>query len=211
MPVLACCPSCRFEAPLPDDDPGGCVACPKCGTEFEPTAAQPVETAVWVGTSTPPPRRDLNPLPTHADGSRVTVTAANAGKHLDWLKAEVVRFDAYVARQLEAVRQRRDELAATEAALVARTLRVSRDEAALAAERESLADRADVLRNSERDLERRLAEVDELEQQVRGELEEREAEVERQRRDIAEALANLRTRAPRTTTSDGLLDAGHCG
>ena len=112
MPVLACCPRCRFEAPLPDDDPGGRVACPKCGAEFEPAAAPTVESAVWVGSATPPPRRGLNPLPTHADGSPVTVTAANAGKHLDWLKAEVGRFDAYVARQLDAVRQRRDELAA---------------------------------------------------------------------------------------------------
>lgn len=210
MPVLACCPRCRFEAPLPDDDPGGRVACPKCGAEFEP-ALIPVGTAVWVDSATPPPRRGLNPLPTHADGAPVTVTAANAGKHLDWLKAEVARFDAYVARQLEAVRTRRDELAATEAALVARTLRVSRDEAALAAERESLAGRAEALLNSERDLERRLSEVDELEHQLRGELEGREAEVERQRRDVEAALAELRSRAPLTGTADGLLDAGHCG
>lgn len=238
MALLASCPKCRFEGSLPDDDPGGLIACPKCGTEFAPTSAAPPiilpdSPAVWVGAGpppavTPPPRRGLdprlapNPLPTTADGTPVEITAANAAKHLDWLRAEVGRFDAYVARQLALLRQQRDALAAAESAaadaLVARDLRASRaaaaleaDRAALAAERDELARRAEALERAERSLHRRLAEVDELEQQLRGELEEREAEVERQRRSLAEAVGELRARAPLTTSTDDLLGDGHCG
>jgi hypothetical protein len=217
MPVLASCPKCPFEGPLPDDDPGGMIACPKCGTEFVPAAALPSESpAVWVGagaspTATPPPRRGLNPLPTAATGKPVEVTAANAAKHLDWLRAEVARFDAYVARQLDAVRQQRDDLATAESNLVARTLQVTREKAALEADRETLVGRAAELDRAERALQRRTAEVDELEQLLRGELEEREAELDRQRRAVAESLAELRARAPHVTTTDHLLDAGHCG
>ncbi|MBN9522585.1 hypothetical protein J0H58_29370 [bacterium] len=50
-----------------------------------------------------------------------------------------------------------------------------------------------------------------MEQLLRGELEEREAEVERQRRAVAEALAELRARATLATSTDHILDAGHCG
>ncbi len=228
MAVLACCPKCRFEGSLPDDDPGGTIACPKCGTEFTPEVALSADApAVWVGGGTPPgvtppPRKGLNPLPTGADGKQVEITPSNAGKHLDWMKVEVARFDAYVARQMDGLRKRRDELAAAESAasnaLVARDLQSTRekatleaDRAALAAEREGLARRAEALDRTERSLQRRLAEVEELEQILRGELEEREAEVERQRRAVTEALAELRTRAPLTTTTDHILDAGHCG
>lgn len=238
MSLLASCPKCRFEGSLPDDDPGGLIACPKCGTEFAPTAAAPPVVfpdtpAVWVGAGpppavTPPPRRGLdprlapNPVPTGADGKPIEITSANAAKHLDWLRAEVGRFDAYVARQLAALRQQRDALAAAESAatdaLVTRDMQASRTSAeldaaraALAAERDELARRAESLERGERSLHRRLAEVDELEQQLRGELEEREAEVERQRRAVAEALGELRARAPLTTTTDDLLGVGHCG
>ncbi len=217
MPVLASCPNCRFEGPLPDDDPGGAIACPKCGTEFAPAAALPPESpAVWVGigalpTATPPPRRGLNPLPIGLDSKPVAVTAANAAKHLDWLRAEVARFDAYVARQLDAVRRQREELATAEANLVARTLQVTRERAALEADRETLVGRAEALERAERALQRRTAEVDELEQLLRGELEEREAELDHQRRAVAESLAELRVRAPHVATTDNLLDAGHCG
>lgn len=231
MAVLACCPKCRFEGSLPDDDPGGTIACPKCQTEFTPEVALSADApAVWVGAGapptvsvTPPPRKGLNPLPTGADGRPVEITSANAGKHLDWMKAEVARFDAYVARQMGLLRKRRDDLAAAESAaanaLVARDLQTSReqaaleaDRAALAAEREGLARRAEALDKSEKAVQRRLAEVEELEQELRGELEESEAELERQRRELAEALKELRTRAPISPTStDHLLDAGHCG
>lgn len=239
MPILASCPSCRFEGNLPDDDPGGLIACPKCKTEFEPTAAAPPaalpETpAVWVGAGAPPsvtpaPRRALdparvkaNPLPTGPDGKPIEITAANAGRYLDWLRAEVARFDGYVARQLAGLRQQRDALAAAESAaadaLVGRGLQTSRDQAeldadraALNAEREGLARRAEALDRGERALQRRMAEVEELEQMLRGELDEREAEVERQRRAVAEALTELRARAPLTTTTDDLLGDGHCG
>jgi DNA repair exonuclease SbcCD ATPase subunit len=163
-----------------------------------------------------------NPLPVRADGNPIEITSANAGKHLDWLRAEVGRFDAYVARQMEGLRRRRDELAAAESAaantLVARDLLSSRekaeleaDRASLAAERDGLARRAAELDRAERALQRRSVEVDELEQLLRGELEEREAEIERQRRSVGEALADLRVRAPLTTSTDDLLDAGHCG
>lgn len=231
MAVLACCPKCRFEGSLPDDDPGGTIACPKCQTEFTPEVALSADApAVWVGAGapptvgvTPPPRKGLNPLPTGADGQPVEITPSNAGKHLDWMKTEVARFDAYVARQMNLLRKRRDELSAAESAaanaLVARDLQSTReratleaDRAALAAEREGLARRAEALDRSEKAVQRRLAEVEELEQELRGELEEREAEVERQRRAVTEALAELRARAPLTPTStDYLLDAGHCG
>ncbi|MBN9522586.1 hypothetical protein J0H58_29375 [bacterium] len=178
MVVLVCCPKCRFEGALPDDDPGGTIACPKCGTEFAPGGALPADaTAVWVGTGappgvTPPPlRKGANPLPTGAAGRPVEITPSNAGKHLDWMKNEVARFDAYVARQLEVLRKRRDELAAAESAaanaLVARDLQGTRekaaleaDRAALAAEREGLTRRAEALDRAERSLQRRLAEVE---------------------------------------------------
>lgn len=240
MPVVASCPKCRFEGSLPDDDPGGLIACPTCGTEFAPTSAAPPVTnvpetpGVWVGagappTVTPPPRRTIdpprvapNPVPVGADGKPIEITSANAGKHLDWLRAEVGRFDAYVGRQMEGLRKRRDELAAAESAaanaLVARDLLSTRekaeleaDRASLAAERDGLGRRAAELDRTERALQHQLAEVEELEQLLRGELEEREAEIERQRRAVEEALRELRARAPLTTTTDDLLDPGHCG
>ena len=233
MPLLVSCPKCRFDGHLPDDDPGGVVACPTCGTAFAPRAALAPVTlssaladglSVWVGSDplpavTPPPSRGLrpellpgaNPLPPPGTPP-VEITAANAGAHLDWVRGEVRRFNGYVARQLDLLKKRREEVAALEsraaeafvtrdlgltrahADLAARAAALDRRDADLAAERAALATRADAVAREERALERQTAEVDELEQTLRGELEEREADIERQRRAVEEARRDLRSR-----------------
>jgi chromosome segregation ATPase len=159
----------------------------------------------------------------------VAITADNAAQHADWLRHEVSRFNAHVARQLELIRQSREDVAGLEAKaaanLVTREMDLNREKAELAArlagleqretelaeEREELARRAEKLDNMEAAIQRRLEEVDELEEQLRGELEAREADLERQRRTVEEALRELKARAPISSDPSNLLDSFHCG
>jgi hypothetical protein len=196
--------------------------------------------AVWVGSDlplppnvTPPPMRGLSPdLLAAAIPSMpppVAITEENAYQHVDWLRHEVARFNAHVARQLEVIRKSREDLAGHEAqaaaALVTREMELNRGRAELAAraaaldqtdselasEREQLARRAETLDRMEEAIQRRLEEVDELEEVLRGELESREAEIERQRKTVEEALRELKARAPVSSEPSDLLDSWHCG
>lgn len=249
MALLLTCPKCQLEGRLPDGDINGALACPRCGEKFSapgasappmPPREDPDGLSVWVGSDsplppnvTPPPMRGLSPdlLPGVIPAIRppVAITEENAYQHVDWIKHEVTRFNAHVARQLEVIRKSREDLASHEAqaaaALVTREMELNRGraelaargaaldqkEAELASEREGLARRAEALDRMEEAIQRRLEEVDELEEVLRGELEAREAEIERQRKTVEEALRELRSRAPVSSEPSNLLDSWHCG
>jgi signal transduction histidine kinase len=66
----------------------------------------------------------------------------------------------------------------------------------VSAERDNLARRAEELAKTERSLQLRLNEVEELEHTLRQELDEREVAVERQRRVLEDVAHELRTRTP---------------
>lgn len=253
MALLVSCPNCRLEGQLPDNNPGGLIGCPRCGSRFPPPAAEPPLSlpssvpdgfSVWVGpesppTVTPPPVRNLAALgrrgegPSQTAASPVAVTAENAALHLDWLRSETARFRGFVDAQLDALRKKREEIAALESrvsgALVTREMELSREkvdlaaraaaldrrDAELALERSALSRRTDEVERMEQAVQRRLAEVDELEQALRNELEGRAREVELQRREVDAALRELRTlrdqtAAPSNNPND-LLSAWHCG
>jgi hypothetical protein len=239
------------------------LTCRQCGVKFSPFAEAPAtptppaapvppliptvaaeSVGVWVGTglsaavdpvAVEPPRAappvvELQPAPplTLSD-----LTPETAAAHLDWLKAETDRFQAFVDRQLTALMKMREQVTAAEAKARADTVRreqalnrertvldarsadLARRETELAAtltrqgdelaaeldravatERDHLAKRADELALMEYSLQQRMAEVMEMEQTLRGELDLREAEVERQRREVEEVAYELRTRTP---------------
>jgi hypothetical protein len=240
MPLFISCPNCRSEGSLPDHAQG-VVRCPNCGQSFPVPAAGPPGTdsgngfSVWVGPDPPPPTAtptlapDANSLPSSPDGVPIPITAENAAAHLYWLQEEVRRFNGFVARQLENLRQQRAQIAAIEsqsaatfatrhmelnrglADLAARSEALDRREAELAEERAALGRRADEVQRMERAVQVRLEEIDELEQTLRGELEEREAETMRQRQAIDESLRELRARIPVPSEPASLLGSWHCG
>lgn len=212
MPVLITCPQCGLSGDLPDERLGTLVGCPQCKAEFPaqpsggagPQDDAPDGTAVWVGngaplTQTPPPARTLPPGLIAGRRMPPEVTPENAPSQLAWVRAEVARFEQYVAAQLDMLRGRREELARIESdaatAFVQREQELNRDRVALDARSAALDVRADELTRAEDALNRRLAEAAELEEGLRAELEEREAEVERERRAVDEAARAARKRA----------------
>lgn len=210
MPTLITCPKCGLRGDLPDDQIDAVIGCPQCQTEFPArnavTAPSLVDDqdglAVWVGkgappATTPPPRGTLSPGVISGRGLPEEITPANAGAHLAWLRQEVGRFQGYVQVQLDVLRQRREDMARVEseaeAGFLQREHELNRERAAQAARAEELSRREEQLALREEDLGRRLAEADELEQTLRAELEEREAEVERQWRAADEATRMARS------------------
>jgi hypothetical protein len=210
MPALITCPQCGLQGDLPDDRVGTLIGCPQCRAEFTarpaaPTGADGVrdDLAVWVGKGpspavTPPPGRPLPPGLVGGQGLPPEVTPENAPSHLAWVRAEVGRFQAFVADQLDQLRRRAEELARAEsevaAACVLREQELNRERAALDARAAALDLRTDDLTRAEEALHRRLTEVGELEEALRAELEAQEAEVARQRRAVAEAARLARGR-----------------
>lgn len=215
MPVKVSCPSCNNQGELPDDTPADAtLSCRACGTRFPAmTAPTPAPAAppavdpglgVWVGDDS----TVAAPLTVAAPP---VITAENAAAHLEWLQAEVQRFEAHVGRQLAVLQKFREQVVAFEnkarADAVVREQAAARDRAILdarardldareaeqmarlnqqaeelgaeldrqvAAERENLAKRAEALTRAERSLERRLKEMEEIEEDVRREVEHAE-------------------------------------
>lgn len=219
MPVKVSCPACDNQGELPDGTPPDVtLTCRACGVQFPansfappPAPAAPDDSggmAVWVGDSA----AAAAPQTVFAVTSAApAITAENAAAHLDWLRAEVARFEAHVGRQFGVLQKFRDQVVAFEnkarAEAVIREQAAARDRAILdarardleareaelmaqlnrqaeelgaeldrqvAAERENLARRAEALTRAERSLERRLKEMDEIEEDVRREVEHAE-------------------------------------
>jgi chromosome segregation ATPase len=158
MELVAACPCCGIRAKLPDDFPGGDLACPQCATVFPaprpndhgviPLSAVPVATdpfAVWVGgTDGLPPIVPSEPEPED--------TAA----HLDWLKNETKQFNEFVAKQLAAIEKKKQEIIAAEAkvetAIIPRQQELNRQRAALTGRAAALKRREEAIRRREDDL-----------------------------------------------------------
>lgn len=230
MPVKVSCPSCNNQGQLPDDTPrDATLSCRACGVRFPlmstpalapdslwavspptpPTATPQVDSGlgVWVGDDS----TVAAPLTVPAAPAAPAVTAENAAAHLEWLQAEVQRFEAHVSRQLGVLQKFREQVVAFEnkarADAVVREQAAARDRALLdarardldareaeliarlnqqaeelgaeldrqvAAERENLAKRAEALTRAERSLERRLKEMEEIEEDVRREVDHAE-------------------------------------
>ena len=191
--------------------------------------------SVWVGADTrdqtPPPRRGLSSLapqavPQTAEGPPIEITEENAAADADWLRKEIERFNAYVAKQFEQIQKGREEAAraATQAGArfvrreqelnrAARESRRTRGRTRPDTRRELAARRAELERRQaavarvEDDLRRRAEEADEVEDALRAELEEREREVEVGRRAVEEEAQRLRARAPAAPAAPAAPDA----
>jgi len=247
MATLVSCPTCRLSGELPEDIGDELLGCPRCGTQFAPPRpAPPPEAAdgmaVWVGgdaelAQTPPPGQNLPDDAVAPAGIPVPVeiTAENAAAHVDWVRREVERFDRFVADQFAAIQQTREEVVRADArataaivvreqevhrraaALAARAAALDRREAELAEARTALDRRVAEVERLEASVRRRVAEIDELEDAIREELEDRERAIERQRRAVEEAAAELRSRAaalpapPRPAGDAGETPAFPCG
>jgi len=219
MPVNISCPGCANQGELPDDlPPNTALTCRACGVRFQSPAPAPVMTTtpmppadphgmgVWVGdNSVLPPKATVAPMP--ATTPPPAITPENAGAHLEWVRAEVQRFEEYVQRQLAAMQKMREQIVAFEgkarSEAVMKEQALARDRAILDArarelenrlaeqnasldrqaiqlqgeldrqvgvERENLARRAEALARAERSVERRLKELDEMEETIRGEM-----------------------------------------
>ncbi|MCU0703037.1 MAG: hypothetical protein MUF18_03500 [Fimbriiglobus sp.] len=110
MSAKMCCPACDHPGTLPPGVPADALlTCPTCGVRFPATPIVPPDVpplGVWVGDGhSDPPVPDL-PLP--------VVTPENAAAYLAWVRAEVERFDVYVARQLALFQKMREQIAAFE-------------------------------------------------------------------------------------------------
>lgn len=208
MPVLVTCPRCGFQGQLPEDHLGTVIGCPGCSAGFAaeetPAPARPAHPqSIWIGNpspvQTPPPVGTLSRNVIGGAARPPEVTPENAPSQLAWVRQEVGRFRAYVAAQLDQLRARRDELGRLESdateAFVRRDQELNLRAAALDARSAALDRRADELATSEASLDRRLAEAAELEERLRAELEDQEAEVVRQRRAVDEAARLARGRA----------------
>jgi hypothetical protein len=228
MPVKVSCPSCNNQGELPDDTPpDATLSCRACGVRFPVTAVPAAAPgSVWGATPPTPPTPPVDsglgvwlgddsavaaPLTVAATPAAPDITAANAAAHLEWLQAEVQRFEAHVSRQLAVLQKFREQVVAFEnkarADAVVREQAAARDRAILdarardldareaelmarlnhqaeelgaeldrqvAAERENLARRAEALTRAERSLERRLKEMEEIEEDVRREVDHAE-------------------------------------
>lgn len=217
MSVNISCPSCANQGELPDDLPlNTTLTCRACGVRFNSPvpvapllpATDPHEMGVWVGgpaAATPMPTVPTAP----ATPPPPDITPQNAVAHLEWVRAEVQRFDEYVNRQLVALQKMREQIVSFEgkarSEAVMREQAAARDRAILDArareleghlaeqsaaldrqakelqaeldrqvmvERENLARRAEALARAERSVERRLKELDEMEETIRGGLDD---------------------------------------
>lgn len=215
MSVNISCPSCANQGELPDDlPPNTTLTCRACGVRFNSPApvvtppslaVDPHGMGVWVGG----PVAAAPVLSTPAVPPPPDITPENAAAHLEWVRAEVQRFDEYVNRQLTALQKMREQIVAFEgksrSEAVMREQAAARDRAILDArarelegrlaeqsasldrqakelqgeldrqvmvERENLARRAEALARAERSVERRLKELDEMEESIRGELDD---------------------------------------
>lgn len=230
MTTVIYCPNCQLEGDIPNDRLGTLVGCPRCRHEFtaEPGPG-PDDSAVWVGNGPPPvtpaPARSLPADLLQGPADRPEVTPENAAAHLGWVQQEKARFEGYVAVQLAQLRDRREELARAEsdaaaafvgreqeltrlrADLAARAEALDRGEAELAERQTALGLRADELDRQDRAIQRRLAEVEEVEEELRAELERRAAAVERDRRAVDEASRVARSRAAVAPPAPDLLES----
>lgn len=224
MPVLITCPQCGLKGDLPDGRVGTVIGCPQCRAEFTadgpagagPQPDAPDGTAVWVGSAPTPAQIAPADRTAPLTGRRMPpeVTPENAPSQLAWVRAEVARFEQYVATQLDMLRQRREDLARVEsdaaAGFVLREQELSRDRAALDARAAVLDRRAEDLTKAEERLDRRMAEAAELEESLRADLEAQEVELERDRRAVEEAARAARSKAippPPDRPAPDLLDS----
>jgi signal transduction histidine kinase len=167
MSLVIVCPSCGNRGELPPGTTREVVlTCRNCQVRFSPKeepAPKPVtevmvpetnlDLGVWVGDGPTAPlessTRDDVLIGPHIAPKSIEIDIHNAAGHLEWLRAETVRFNAYVQRQLVALVKMRENVASYEAKVQVDT--VTREQA-LNRERTILETRAAELAKRETDL-----------------------------------------------------------
>lgn len=212
MAVNISCPACGVRGDLPDVTPPNAVlTCQRCGVRFTPPPAAPPpppplpsadgpSLGIWVGDGAAPTPPAVAPAPP-------AVTRQNAAAHLDWVRAETVRFAEYVTRQLGVIGKMREQVLAfdtkTRAEALQREQAVARDRALLDARAADLDAQAT---SGSASLQLQAEELQaELDRQVAAERENlarrveavagEERAQERRRRELDEAEKDVRERA----------------
>ncbi|MDB5310951.1 MAG: hypothetical protein JWO38_5153 [Gemmataceae bacterium] len=216
MPIPVSCPNCRATGRLPDEAAGPLATCPVCRTVFAldkpaPLVEIPDGLGVWVDSAPalPPAASASPPVAPNAEGVPV-VEAGRPAAALDpdvatepeWVKAEVRRFNTYMAGQLARLGKARLEIAEAEsrheATCVARTVELRRQAAVLEARRVDLDRRdgdlrqaADAVAAREVEVDRRAAALAEQEAAAAAG-EDRRAKLEAEAVELSRLVAELR-------------------
>jgi translation initiation factor IF-2 len=213
MALMTTCPSCGLQGRFPEEWQGRAVECPRCHTAvslgppgpfIESPPAAPAETApdrtfVMSSPVGTPDRVDaIVPL----DSTSVQI----AGEPEDdpavrkWVGEETLRFQAYVTKQLNAIRQQRHELAAIqsqqEVKLVGREHDLNRLLAELDATAEDLRQREEALAKQDEELRRVNEELAAREQGLK-ELHAKRAAAEREIADLERQRGALQSEVER--------------